>query len=149
MNSLRLLIRLVYIKYVVFYIGQTLTCFLTWSGGSQPSALDVNQLHQKFGLQILSLVSRSLLRRIESLPGSRSQFFATKFCMSRLSRPKLGMSRLWRPKPGISRLLRPWWPVATIATEAEVARPKHRDSYLVCLDSRDQELPFPDVRDRN
>ena len=32
--------------------------------------------------------------------------------------------------------------------EAEVARPKHRDSYLVCPDSRDQELPFPDFRDR-
>ena len=29
-----------------------------------------------------------------------------------------------------------------------MARPKHRDSYLVCSDSRDQELPFPDFRDR-
>ena len=33
--------------------------------------------------------------------------------------------------------------------EAEVARPKHRDSYLVCPDSRDQELPFPDFRDQH
>ena len=70
------------------------------------------------------------------------------FSMSRLSRPKLGMSRLERPKHGISRLLRPWWSVATIATEDKVARPKHRDSYLVCADSRNQELPFPDFRDR-
>ena len=33
------------------------------------------------------------------------------------------------------------------ATEAELARPKHRDSYLVCPDSRDQDLQFPDFRD--
>ena len=33
-----------------------------------------------------------------------------------------------------------------IATEAEVMRPKHCDSYLVFPDSRDQELPFPDFR---
>ena len=68
--------------------------------------------------------------------------------MSRLSRQNFGMSRLSRPKLGMSRLWRPWWSVATIATVAEVARPKHRDSYLVCPDSRDQELPFPDFRDR-
>ena len=35
----------------------------------------------------------------------------------------------------------------TIATEAEIALPKHRDSYLVRPDSRDQELPFPDFPD--
>ena len=67
--------------------------------------------------------------------------------MSRLSRQNFGMSRLSRPKLGMSRLWRPWWSVATIATEAEVARPKHRDSYLVCPDSLDQESPFQDFRD--
>ena len=81
-------------------------------------------------------------------PRLMSRLSRQKFGMSRISRPKLGMSRLWRPKHGISRLLRPWWSVATIATVAEVARPNHRDSYLVCPDSRDQELPFPDFRDR-
>ena len=64
--------------------------------------------------------------------------------MCRLLQNFFGMSRLSRPKSGIFRLLRPWWSIATFATEAEVARPKHRDSYLVCPDFRDQVLPFPD-----
>ena len=81
-------------------------------------------------------------------PRLMSRLSRQNFGMSRLSRPKLSMSRIWRPKPGISRLLRPWWTVATIATETEVARPKHRDSHMVCPASRDQESPFPDFRDR-
>ena len=81
-------------------------------------------------------------------PRLMSRLSRQYFGISRLSKPKLGMSKLFRPKPGISRLSRPWWSVATFVTEVEVARPNHRDSYLVCLDSRDHELLFPDFRDR-
>ena len=40
------------------------------------------------------------------------------------------------------------WHFQIFATKSEVVQLKHRDSCLVCPDSRNQDLPFPDFRDQ-
>ena len=103
-------------------------------------------------LRVFASFEARFERFLSGLPGSRSQThvhtFATNLWHFQTFQTKIRhlqalATKTWHFQTFATMMIR-----CDYRAEAEVARPNHRYSYLVCPDSRDQELPFPDFRDR-